>query len=549
MRISSIEGSHITRTNKEQHIIRGKGNHVGSGVGKTTFWESDPASISTRNTLSTNETERYFEARRSHIKRLRRLYGELRTESDAAWIFLMQITLLCDSLFTITAEELLSKGKSAAETVMLCRDIFYNSLCVSEGGENLKSLSADVEDVCSRLLNEITKTDVIPPKSQSILLSYLPLPSYVAEWRNVISGVVECAERENGALRDLISSFGLPYLLTDNKDLCTLEEKNAIIDSDKGCLYINPDINTLTSFAERKKELLNEADLERFSEPVILKNAKKLLVFAEINTLDEFTSSLERTADGIERFLNEDICIKESSTPDEEILFDEYRRAAEAIPTKPVIINGISVTGTVHLESVSSKDNGEDALYVLYDNTLRIQLRAIMRAAVYGTLFFVLPKSERYSDLTACAALLDELSAELYEEDREFSPVTFGAIIDSVPSAIMCDKIIEECDFLIVNEKKLSKSVCANSESNQNHGEDARSDCLYRLLSSIADTVQKKKKKAILSFDKNGIPEPLLCELLCKFWAISIPAEALIQTKRKLMEFSKSLRPAEQSTL
>ena len=127
--------------------LRGKGNHAGSAIGKTVFFSPRKKHIETEDKNVQTESERYHTARREALSSLRRLYGELRSESDAAWIFLMQITMLDGNLFTNVPELYLSEGKSAEDTVLLCRDYFYSVLCGGAGGENLMPLALDVEDV------------------------------------------------------------------------------------------------------------------------------------------------------------------------------------------------------------------------------------------------------------------------------------------------------------------------------------------------------------------------------------------------------------------
>ena len=93
------EEMHLSDTEKtrllsnEMLTFRGKGNHFGSAVGKTLFFDAEPY-VPQSYIRSKDEEKRYFSAHHTLSEKLRRIYGELRTENDAAWIFLMQITLL-----------------------------------------------------------------------------------------------------------------------------------------------------------------------------------------------------------------------------------------------------------------------------------------------------------------------------------------------------------------------------------------------------------------------------------------------------------------------
>ena len=194
--------------------IKGKGNHSGRAIGKTSFFMPDLTLLEHLPDDEKSEEALYFDARKKLLEKLRRFYGELRDGNGCAWIFLMQISLLCDDIFTELPRLYLCEGKSAAQTVLLCRDYFYSVLSKKEGGENLSEVSADIDDISVRLLNEINQKDIPCPPRQSILLCHNPPASYIAEWREDLAGIVS----EDGAAlshhASLALSLGIPYLST-----------------------------------------------------------------------------------------------------------------------------------------------------------------------------------------------------------------------------------------------------------------------------------------------------------------------------------------------
>ncbi len=521
--------------------IKGKGNHSGRAVGKTSFFMPDLSVPPRLPGTEKSEEMLYFEARKNLLKRLRQFYGELRDKSNCAWIFLMQSALLCDDIFTELPHLYLCEGKSAVQTVLLCRDYFYSVLCKKDGGENLHAVSADIDDISVRLISELKREDTTPLPHQTILLCHTPPASYIAEWHECLAGVVSEDKATAAHHAELALSLEIPYLSTRDELSADLSEHNALIDSEGGYLYINPDLVTLSRFADdesgRKSE--EERDILLTSKPIMKDNGKKMLVFAELGNPGELSRLSERYCDGIGKLTSEDLYLENMCLADEETLFEEYRRAAEIMPTKPIIIRGFKTLGAVRLESVISEnatgDKGE--LYVLYDTTLRTQLRAVMRAAVYGSLMFLLPQSDRYSDLSQCASLMEELSAELYEEDREFSPVPLGSVIDTVPSALMCDRILEECDFAVADAEKLRHSLCEDESTEVYPDNDnMRLESLIHLVEHIAKTAAKKKKRAVLSLGKTCSPDIFPPSLPCEFFAVSASLEKLTKVKKAILE-------------
>ena len=543
MYISETE-SRILSSDPPTVRIRGRGNHSGRAIGKASFFLPDFKSEKHSVSNEKSEEERYFEARKSLLSKLRRLYGDLRKDCGGAWVFLMQISLLCDEIFTELPHLYLAEGKSAYETVLLCRNYFYSVLCKKEGGENLLAVSADIDDISTRLINEINQDEIKAPPTQTVLLCHTPPTSYIAEWRELLSGVVSEPTASESHLCELTLSLGIPFISAKEDFLSDLTDTtgNALIDSECGCLYINPDLATLSRFAEDEKMRKDEEenDILLSVKPIIKENGKKMLVFAELSGLSELNHLSARCYDGIGKIASEESYLAEMCLPDEDTLFEEYRRAAEAMPTKPIVIRGFRTFGSVRIESIISENSlGESPeLYVLYDSTLRTQLRAIMRASVYGSLQFLLPQSDRYSSISQCASLMDELSAELYEEDREFSPIPLGSTIDTVSSALMCDKILEECDFAVVDAEKLYLALGENqnSEGDLTDGDNIHLDALTRLIQKIAEAAAKKKKRAILSLSKNSPENIFPPSLLCEFFAVSAPIENLSKIKKFILE-------------
>lgn len=521
--------------------LRGKGNHQGSAVGKTLFVEMPDYNKSPIYIPTDNELEHYQAARRCVIEKLRRIYGELRTQCDAAWIFLMQITLLDDSLFTELPRFYISQGKTALEAIHLCRQYFESVLLKKEGGANLSPLSIDIYDLTFQLSNELKGAVPLTPPPQTILLSESILPSYLISSRQSLVGIVTSDNSKHA--EELATALSIPYISAEAELYYELSRKNALINADRGYLYINPDLFTLSEFTDVDKKRRNEktAEGEISAKALHSKDGKQILVYAELNKPSKLSLFSDNYCDGIAKFYLEDSSLEAINATDEEELFEEYRRAAEAIPTKPIMIRSIKSPRSVHLSSMISENESEShgELYVLYDGTLRTQLRAIMRAAVYGSLQFVLQlhPTERYSDLAQCAQMMEEISAELYEEDREFTPVPLGTVIDTISAALMCEKIIEECDFVIVDAEKLSLQLLYEPQESFSYDSDnIYFDAFDALISSIAKSVTKKKKKAVLSLGKNEHLPDLSLNVLSQFSAISVSVDKIYQFKKKFLE-------------
>ena len=113
-------------------------------------------------------------------------------------------------------------------------------------------------------------------------------------------------------------------------------------------------------------------------------SGKKITLLSEVNRSSELDPSLPSKCDGIGIFSSEELYLKNTCLPDEELLFERYRKAAELMPTKPVTIRSFHTSADVRISKIISEKDGEKVgeLYVFRDRSLRTQLRALMSASL-----------------------------------------------------------------------------------------------------------------------------------------------------------------------
>ncbi len=539
----------------QMRILHGKGNKRGGAVGKLVPLNVRGGDELISTELSQNgesEQERYASAQARCADELRRIYGELRSEYDCAWIFLMQSTLLGDSLFSELAKLYISEGKSAEDAVILCRKYFFDVLLSSDGGENLREVSLDVYDLSLRLLSCLSKerhsNDTLSLYRPSILVCKLPLPSLIIASRQNVVGIVVTDGGNFPSAKEIASDLDIPYVTIEAEMADEYSEKSAIIDSDKGYLYVDPDLMTLAHFSDVEERRRNEEKRqnELANKATVTKDGRHLLLLCEISGIHDLESVSSKGCDGIGKLPCEELYLESVSFPDEELLFEKYRQIAESMPTKPIMIRSFKTSGAVRVRSMIAENESESEsekeshgeLYVINDSTLKVQLRALMRAAVYGNLHFVLPRSGDYTELASCAQIMEELSEELYEEDREYTPVPLGLVIDSVSAAIMCEKLIADCDFIIVDKEKLKASVFTQSDDDEfeSGGYSVKADALDRLISHVFESVKKAKKKAILSLGKSVSRGDLARAIEYGFSTISVDSSCIVKAKRMIAD-------------
>ncbi len=462
--------------------LKGRGNKRGCAIGKTEYLRKREHLVASPSGDPRREAARLKSAINASREELLELHRRLAAEAgeSEAWIFLMQIYLLDGSLFSGTPSFYIAEGKSADESVLLSHDAY---LCELSRNGYVRDISEDVRDVTARVMRHLSQKQQSPQRSENfILLSISPTPSQIYELSDSIIGIVasECWEGTTAAA--LARSLFIPAVLTD-KDFGESEaRKNAIIDSLHGVVYIDPDLNTVEEFtASRTEHPMLGTSLQKRSLPLL----------AKTDSLLEASRIHETDLDGIGLFRSEELYLRSVAPPDEEMLFDAYCALAESLLPRPLVIRTFSVSGmgSVRINKLTAEGKSDPELYVFHDETLTRQLRATLRAAVFGRVALAAPCGASYDTLRKIKELITILTDELRRDGRDCREVPLGAIIDSPASAIACDKILDASDFGIVKRDALS--LCEPA------GEISR-DAERILLERVARTAKRKKKPLLL---------------------------------------------------
>ena len=305
-------------------------------------------------------------------------------------------------------------------------------------------------------------------------------------------------------------------------------------------MHISPDLSTLEDFSElEEKKRQYEKRLASISEcEVRSAEGKKLSIFAEIERDCEIDHSLPLRCDGIGLLWCEELYLERLCMPDEDSLFERYRKAAELMPTKPVIIRAFRTSGEVRVNSMVSERNGErrGEVYVFQSASLKTQLRAAMRASVYGNIHFVLSPHGSHSNIGRCERITEELAQELHEENREFSTIQIGAQIDTPAEALTCKAFVRDADFVVINTQKLSELLDGTETADGEYESTIKNQALYILLSDIAKIKKETGKKFLVLLGKKADSQTVKKALALGFEDFSVAASALPETKLMMSE-------------
>jgi phosphoenolpyruvate-protein phosphotransferase (PTS system enzyme I) len=284
-----------------------------------------------------------------------------------------------------------------------------------------------------------------------------------------------------------------------------------IINGETGEVFVNPSPDQIKMFSEKRAQLisLKEQMLTYRDLPSATKDNRKVHLEANIASAQDITAVLKNGAEGIGLFRTEFIYMDREKAPSESEQFEIYKKVLSGMQGLPVVIRTLDVGGDKHLPylKIPKEENpflGFRAIrYCLKDIPLfKTQLRALLRASVFGNLSIMFPMISGLEEIEEAKAILNEVKAELTAEGCAFSPkIRIGIMIEIPSAAIMADLLAPHVDFFSIGTNDLIQYVCAVDRMNEN---------IHSLYDPFHPGVLRLIQQVIVAGEKHGI-EVAMC--------------------------------------
>ncbi len=443
-----------------------------------------------------------LDAAREQLNRQQEIVRRGGGEQEAG-IFGVHLAILDDPSAVSQVEQRLREDRVNAEwAVQSLIDTMHQQLSGLEG-DSVRRYADDLSEpwVIVRDLLGARDAEEVSASQEKVVLAAADLTPQVVtflERDRILAVLTETGGRfSHGAV--LARSFGLPTVVALPNLMARLEQDmEVLVDGDGGLVTLRPDREAVDDFLERKrqKKARQGALAATSGLPSVTPDGHPFGVFVNLESVRDIDTFDVETCDGVGLLRTEFLYMERSQFPTEEDQYRLYRRMVDAMGGRPVVLRILDIGGDKQLPYLKMPSENNPALgwrgirvMVEWQDLLRVQLRAALRATAHGEVRILLPMISSVEQIRRVAEILGQVREQLVAQGYEISQRVMLGVMIEVPSAVwVLPEILERVDFISVGTNDLVQYLLAVDRDNSRVSElyDPFHPAVVRVLSRIA---------------------------------------------------------------
>lgn len=495
-----------------------------------------------------------LEATKKDIEGIKeRAAGKLSEEELA--VFDAHLMMASDPDFASQIVAMIENDKVNAE--FAADTVAKNTIAMFEAMDNdyFRERAADIKDVTHRLTAHLLGL-IIPDLSavdeDSIIVAHDLTPSDTAQLNEHAKGFATAIGGRTSHSAIMARSLEIPAVVG-----CAgvLEAANhgdlVILDAVAGEVFLNPDAETVAVYEQKAKDFADEREALK-----VLKTAKSVTVdghevelAGNIGTPKDVDGVLNNGGEGVGLYRTEFLYMNSDHFPTEDEQFEAYKEVLEGMNGKKVVVRTLDIGGDKTLPYFTFPEEmnpflGYRAIRLCLDRPeiFRTQLRALIRASVYGKLCIMFPMIATINEFRQAKALFLEEKENLIKEGVEVADnIEVGMMVEIPASAVLADNFAKEADFFSIGTNDLVQySMAADRMSEKvSYLYQPLNPSLLRLIKMTIDGAHSNGRWAGMCGEMAGDPYAVPVLLGLGLDEFSMSATSILPARKIVNSLSK----------
>jgi phosphotransferase system enzyme I (PtsI) len=540
------------QSESQELILRGLPISKGIAIGSPFFFSSveDPVA---EMPIASKEVEEEVGRYRKALDQSREDLEKLRTLSlhegppEIVAILGTHLEMMQDPMMTTVIEDKIRTQQKNTESIFQHMIEEYKKRFSTLQDTYFQERVRDIIDVSRRILGHLRPLSKVSAENMpqnSIGLANELVPSEAIEAS--VTAFVTASGGITSHTAIIARAKGIPYVANiDIKLFRRLQPQSLIVDGAQGIVILNPSAKTLKKYRGIQKSQDREyRQMRRASQ---LKgetiDGYEVKIFGNLENPKEVDLLLKNRASGVGLFRSEYLFLAKRTFPSEEEQFEIYKGMARALKKRPLVVRVYDIGGDKKTEvspghrdaqyfsKIGAEMNpslGCRAVRFLlrFPELLEIQLRAILRASAYGEIHILVPMISDIGEMQEVRQMVERIKGELKAKKIRFAKeIPIGCMIEVPSSAIMCDALAKEADFLSIGTNDLVQYVMAADRSNPHTHElyFSMHPSILRLIRMVVASASAEKKPLIVCGECAADPTliPILLGLGIRNFSVS----------------------------
>ncbi|MEH7465688.1 phosphoenolpyruvate--protein phosphotransferase [Priestia megaterium] len=476
---------------------------------------------------------------------------------DKAEIFEAHLLVLSDpELINPIKDKITNENVNAEHALDEVAAMFIN-MFESMDNEYMKERAADIRDVTKRVLAHLLGVNVSNPSlisEEVVIIAEDLTPSDTAQLnRKFVKGFTTDIGGRTSHSAIMARSMEIPAVVGTKTVMEDIQNGVlVIVDGLDGEVIVDPSEETVKAYEKKAAEYAEQkAEWAKLvNEKTVSTDDHHVELAANIGTPEDVKGVLENGGEGVGLYRTEFLYMGREDLPTEEEQFTSYKTVLERMEGKPVVVRTLDIGGDKELPYLNLPKEmnpflGFRAIRLCLEmqDMFRTQLRALLRASVYGNLKIMFPMIATVDEFRQAKAILLEEKAKLQQEGVQVSEdIEVGMMVEIPSSAVIADLFAKEVDFFSIGTNDLIQYTLAADRMNErvSYLYQPYNPAILRLVNMVIKAAHKEGKWVGMCGEMAGdeIAIPILLGLgLDEF---SMSATSILKARSQIRQLSKA---------